>query len=104
MAYRPTLGLSSAGDVQWARSMRGLFVSMIDENDSRGLLWHELNPAELVAASVEADGESGTAFLRDLLEVSSAFYGFLAHVGVLRRDEAHPIRARNRFPGARAHS
>ena len=90
-------GQCPAEDAVHARStlpVLALFVSMIDEHDSRGLPWHRLDPRELMAAAVDSAGESDPAFSRDLLAVSSAFYGFLAHVGVLRRDEAYPIRAR----------
>jgi len=69
-----------------------LFVAMMEEHDSRGLPWHRLDPAGLLQASLDAEDSSEIAFLRDLLGLSSAFYGFLALVGVLRRDEAHPIR------------
>lgn len=71
-----------------------LFVAMKEEHDSRGLPWHALDPAALLAESLETDDEGEIGFLRDLLSLSCAFYGFLAQVGVLRRDEALPIQTK----------
>ena len=70
-----------------------LFLAMTEEQDSRGLPWHRLTPDALVGASLEQD-DAELGFLRDLLDVAAAFYGYLAERGVIRREEAHPIRRR----------
>ena len=71
-----------------------LFVSMNEsEPDSRGLPWHRLSPDALLGASLDTDG-SELGFLRDLLDVSAAFYGYLSERGVLQRAEALTIQRR----------
>ena len=70
-----------------------LFVSMSEELDSRGLPWHRLDADALMEASLECESEE-LGFLQDLLDLSAAFYGFLAEIGVLRQTEALPIRRR----------
>lgn len=70
-----------------------LFVSMTDEPDSRGLPWHRLSPDGLISASLDVD-TTDVGFLRDLLDLSAAFYGYLADRGVLQRTEALRIQVR----------
>ena len=70
-----------------------LFVSMSDSPDSRGLPWHRLSPDDLISASLDADTPD-MGFLRDVLDLSAAFYGYLADRGVLQRAEAFTIQLR----------
>ncbi|MCB9593934.1 MAG: hypothetical protein H6719_14465 [Sandaracinaceae bacterium] len=71
------------------------FVSMHEEHDSRGLPWHRLSPDGLAEAMLSCDASArGRVFLRDVLDVTSAFYGFLAEAGLLRRTEALGIQRR----------
>ncbi len=75
-------------------ALLALFVAMEDEDpDSRGLPWHRLSPDALVDASLDTD-DSEPGFLRDLLDLSAAFYGYLAERGVLQRTEALEIQMR----------
>ncbi len=69
-----------------------LFVGMLEES-SRGLSWEALDPDALMGASLEIDPEEH-GFLRDLLDVSASFYGFLAEQGLVPTLRAHVIRAR----------
>lgn len=71
-----------------------LFVSMMEEEpDAPDLPWAHLDPDALVEASLDAD-PSERAFLRDLLEVSAAFYDFLAAEGRVPPRLAEQLRAR----------
>jgi len=70
-----------------------LFLAMHEEHDSRGLPWHRLSPDRLLAKMLEVDPDE-PAFVRDLFDLTAAFYAWLAEYGVLRRDEAFPIRKR----------
>lgn len=70
-----------------------LFVAMIEEPTSAGLRWDALDPDALLRASLEVDPEEH-AFLRDLLDVSAAFYAFLAEERHLPASRAKAIRTR----------
>jgi len=70
-----------------------LFLAMHEEHDSRGLPWHKLSPDRLMGMALDAHPEE-RAFVRDLFDLTAAFYDWLAEYGVLRRDEAFPIRRR----------
>lgn len=61
--------------------------------DDGSLGWADLDPDGLFCASLECDSED-LVFLRDLLDVSSAFYGYLADEGLVPRSRANGIRAR----------
>jgi hypothetical protein len=54
-----------------------IFVAMTTEPTTAGLGWAELEPDELLRASLDADPDE-RGFLRDLLDVSGSFYAFLA--------------------------
>ncbi len=81
-----------------ARSSLELVVSWLAifaEHDSRGVPWHRLSADGFVAAALECDASPrGRRFLADVLDVTTAFYSFLAEQGVVRRDEALPIQRR----------
>ncbi len=70
-----------------------LFVAMIEEPTSAGLAWEALVPDALLEASLDADPDEHE-FLRDLLDVSASFYGFLGERGLVPARRARAIRAR----------
>ena len=70
-----------------------LFLAMHHEVGEDGLPWGSLDPDALMAASLEIDHEE-LGFLQDLLDVSSAFYGFLGDVGAMPLATADRIQAR----------
>jgi len=85
------------GHARTSLALVALYVCTLEENDSRGLPWHRLDPDALASASLEqVAGEDAPdlRFLGALLDLSAAFYGFLADRGVLRREEAMRIRLR----------
>lgn len=72
-----------------------LFVAMLEEPTTAGLAWAALEPDALLRAAQD-DGDEERAFLRDLLEVSSDFYGYLAEERRVPAQRARAIRARLR--------
>jgi hypothetical protein len=70
-----------------------IFVAMTTEPTTAGLGWAELEPDELLRASLDADPDE-RGFLRDLLDVSGSFYAFLADEGHVPRTSGAAIRAR----------
>src|SRR5262245_36043495 len=65
-----------------------LYVGMTTEPHAEGLAWEELDPDGLLSASLEIDPDEH-AFLRDLLDVSASFYGFLAEERWVPRARAY---------------
>lgn len=68
-----------------------LFVAMTTDESPRGLAWEELDPEDLLAASLDAEPEEH-AFLRDLLDVSGSFYAFLASERVIGAARGREVR------------
>ncbi len=69
-----------------------LVVAMGTETCSNGLRWGELEPEELLRASLDTEPEE-LDFLRDLLDVSASFYGFLAREGLVSEARSRTLRA-----------
>jgi hypothetical protein len=70
-----------------------LFVATQDEPNTAGLPWSALAPDALYRASRESDPDE-REFLRDLLEVSAAFYAYLGAEGRVAPTRAHSIAQR----------
>ncbi|HJL18938.1 MAG TPA: hypothetical protein RMH99_24970 [Sandaracinaceae bacterium LLY-WYZ-13_1] len=70
-----------------------LFVTMCHEPGPDGPDWARLDPEALLAASLEAD-PAELGFLQDLLDVSAAFYAFLADEGLVDSARAATLRRR----------
>lgn len=70
-----------------------LYVSMSAAPTDAGPAWEALDPDALVRSSLDAEmGEP--RFLRDLLDVSAAFYRFLAREAVVSERRALELRVR----------
>jgi hypothetical protein len=70
-----------------------LYIALDDDPRSERVAWESLEPDALLSASLDISPDEH-AFIRDLLDVSAAFYAFLATQGELSWSAAEPLRGR----------